>query len=106
MPQVKQSVSVSSTNGGLQSDQVSMAKPKWKLVGLGEPGDSSKKLPFIGHSPAEPLTFVVSSGPQKTLHGKLRFRKIKDLSLSIITQLPNGRGKSGSKQPGYGSAFL
>lgn len=28
MPKVKQSISVSSTNSGLQSDQVSMAKPK------------------------------------------------------------------------------
>lgn len=38
-----------------------------KGVGLGGPGNSSKKLPFIGHSLAKPLTSMISFGPHKNL---------------------------------------
>lgn len=38
-----------------------------KKVDLGEPGNSSKKLPFIGHSLAKPWTSMISFGPHKNL---------------------------------------
>lgn len=41
-----------------------------KGFGLGEPCNSSKKLPFIGHSLAKALTSMISFGPTKTLCGR------------------------------------
>lgn len=88
-----------------------------KGFGLGEPCNSSKKLPFIGHSLAKALTSMISFGPTKTLcgryyyhchftDGKTEVQRAHTLKLAHDYSFQMAEVEFGSRQPGCRTAFL